>query len=88
MHEAGVVQRMVDVVSRRAAEADAVRVTDVYLEISEEPDVDAVAISLHWPILSNGTVADGAQLHFETVPAPHTFRLLSIEVADRPTDRA
>ena len=88
MHEAGVVQRIVDVVSERASEADAARVTDVYLEISEKPDVDTEAISLHWPILSDGTVAYGAQLHFETVPAPHTFRLVAIEVAEHPPDYA
>ncbi len=81
MHEAGVVQRIVDVVSERAAEADAERVTDVYLEISEDPDVDTVSISLHWPILSDGTVAHGARLHYATVTTPHTFRLVAIEVA-------
>lgn len=81
MHEAGVTQRLLDVVSERAAGAGAVAVTDVYLEVGEEAGVDIDAIDLHWPLLTRGTVADGARLHYDTVPEPFAFRVASIEVS-------
>lgn len=80
MHEAGVTQRILDVVSERAAEADAGAVTDVYLEIGEEAGIDTDAIDLHWPLLTSGTVADGARLHYDAVGDLYAFRVASIEV--------
>ena len=80
MHEAGVTERILEVVSERATEARALRVTDVHLEVGEESGIDTTSIELHWPLLSKGSVADGARLHFDEAASPFTFRLTSIEV--------
>jgi len=85
MHEAGVTERILEVVLEHATEANAHRVTDVYLEVGEESGIDTESVELHWPLLSKGSVAEGAALHFAASDAPFTFRLTSIEV-DEPTN--
>ena len=80
MHEAGVTERILEIVMEHAREAHAQRVTDVYLEVGEESGIDTDSVELHWPLLSKGSVAEGAALHFDRAEAPFTFRLTSIEV--------
>ena len=80
MHEAGVTERILEIVVEHASEAHAQRVTDVYLEVGEESGIDPDSVELHWPLLSKGSVAEGATLHFDSSAAPFTFRLTSIEV--------
>jgi len=80
MHEAGVTQRILDVVVQHALSANARRVTDVYLEVGEGSGIDTGSLELHWPLLSKGSVADGAALHFDSCETPFIFRLTSIEV--------
>jgi hydrogenase nickel incorporation protein HypA/HybF len=80
MHEAGVTERILEVVVEHAVAAHAQRVTDVYLEVGEESGIDTDSVELHWPMLSRGSVAEGATLHFDTSVSPFTFRLTSIEV--------
>jgi hydrogenase nickel incorporation protein HypA/HybF len=80
MHEAGVTERILEIVVEHAKEAHAQRVTDVYLEVGEESGIDTDSVELHWPLLARGSVAEGATLHFDEAEAPFTFRLTSIEV--------
>jgi hydrogenase nickel incorporation protein HypA/HybF len=81
MHEAGVTERILEIVLEHAKEANAARVTDVYLDIGEESGIDTESVELHWPLLSEGSVAQGSVLHFEAKEdEPFTFRLTSIEV--------
>jgi hydrogenase nickel incorporation protein HypA/HybF len=84
MHEAGVTERILEIVVEHAKEAHAQRVTDVYLEVGEESGIDTDSVELHWPLLAKGSVAEGATLHFDEADAPFTFRLTSIEV-DEPS---
>jgi hydrogenase nickel incorporation protein HypA/HybF len=85
MHEAGVTERILEIVVEHAKEAHAQRVTDVYLEVGEESGIDTDSVELHWPLLAKGSVAEGATLHFDEAEAPFTFRLTSIEV-DEPNN--
>lgn len=81
MHEAGVTERILEVVLEHAKEANAARVTDVYLDVGDASGVDTDSVGLHWPLLSEGSVAEGAVLHFNiTEEEPFAFRLTSIEV--------
>jgi hydrogenase nickel incorporation protein HypA/HybF len=80
MHEAGVTERILEIVVEHAREAHAQRVTDVYLEVGEESGIDTDSVELHWPLLAKGSVAEGATLHFDEAEVPFTFRLTSIEV--------
>ena len=86
MHEAGVTERILEVVLEHAKEAHAQRVTDVYLDVGEESGIDTDSVELHWPLLNEGSVAEGSILHFNTAPdEPFSFRLTSIEV-DEPVN--
>ncbi len=89
MHEAGVTERILEVVLEHAKEAHAMRVTDVYLDVGEESGIDTDSVELHWPLLSEGSVAEGSTLHFNSKEdEPFAFRLTSIEVdeADKPVN--
>jgi hydrogenase nickel incorporation protein HypA/HybF len=86
MHEAGVVERILEAVSERALEAQATRVTDVYLEIGEDAGIDREAVAFHWAFVSDGSIATGARLHFEKSESPRVFRLSGIEVEDGPSE--
>ena len=78
MHEAGVTERILEVVLEHATEAHAQRVTDVYLDVGEESGIDTDSLELHWPMLSAGSVAEGARLHFNSATQePFSFRLTS-----------
>ena len=81
MHEAGVTERILEIVLEHAKEANAMRVTDVYLDVGEESGIDTDSVELHWPLLAQGSVAEGSVLHFSAkVDEPFSFRLTSIEV--------
>ena len=81
MHEAGVTERILEIVLEHAKEAHATRVTDVYLDVGEESGIDTDSVELHWPLLSEGSVAEGSILHFDSKEDdPFSFRLTSIEV--------
>jgi hydrogenase nickel incorporation protein HypA/HybF len=86
MHEAGVTERILEIVLEHAKEAHATRVTDVYLDVGDESGIDIESVELHWPLLSQGSVAEGATLHFDAKEhEPFSFRLTSIEVDEPET---
>ena len=86
MHEAGVTERILEIVVEHAEEAHAQRVTDVYLEVGEESGIDTESVELHWPLLSEGSVAEGSVLHFASKDdEPFSFRLTRIEVDEPET---
>jgi len=82
MHEAGVAERLLEVVLEQAAPTDGERITDVYLEVGDASGIDAESLALHWSLLSQGSAADGAMLRLEASADPFAFRLTSVEVVD------
>ena len=82
MHELGITSRLLEVVLARAADAGAVRVTDVHLEIGEESDVAPQALEHYWPQVSGGTLAEGARLRFAVATDPWACRVVAIDVPD------
>jgi hydrogenase nickel incorporation protein HypA/HybF len=69
MHELPVAESILEMVQRHAQEADATRVTDLYLVIGKLSSIVDDSIQFYWDIISEGTLAEGAQLHFERIPA-------------------
>ena len=67
MHELPVTQSLLDLVVQRAAEVGAARVTDIYVEIGELSSYVDDSVSFYWDIISQGSVAEGARLHFERI---------------------
>jgi hydrogenase nickel incorporation protein HypA/HybF len=69
MHELPITQHILEIVLRHAQQADAVRVTDIYLVIGQLSSYVDESIQFYWDVLCRGTLAEGAQLHFEPVKA-------------------
>ena len=80
MHEAGIVERILDIVVARAAEDGAQRIVSVQLEAGTLARVSEDALSFHWEELAAGTAAEGAALHLAQTDEPTDLRLVSIEV--------
>lgn len=68
MHELPITQSILDLVVDHARRAGATRVTDVHLVIGELSRVVDDSVQFYWDILTEGTMAAAATLHFRRVP--------------------
>jgi len=82
MHEAGVAERLLEVVLEQAQLSDGEHISDVYLEVGDASGIDPESLTLHRSLLAQGSAAQGATLHLEPDADPFAFRLSSIEVVD------
>lgn len=69
MHELPVTQSLLEIALRHAKEANAKRITDLHIIIGELATVVDDSIQFYWDLIAEGTIAKGATLHFERVPA-------------------
>ena len=67
MHELAVTQSILDISLRHAKEAEAKRITGINLVIGEFASIVDDSIQFYWDFLTDGTIAQGARLHFERV---------------------
>lgn len=72
MHELAVAQSILDISVRHAQEADAKRVTDINLVIGQFSSIVDDSIQFYWNIIADGTMAEGATLHFDRIPGEMT----------------
>jgi hydrogenase nickel incorporation protein HypA/HybF len=79
MHELAVTQSVLDIALRNAQ--GATRVTDINIVIGQFASIVDDSVKFYWDIVSEGTIAHGAALHFERIPGEmncgncgHTFR--------------
>jgi hydrogenase nickel incorporation protein HypA/HybF len=68
MHELAVTESVLEIALRHAAEAGGGRITDLYLVIGRLSSVVDDSVQFYWDIISRGTAAEGATLHFRRVP--------------------
>ncbi len=45
------------------------KVTDIYLRLGQLSSIVDESVQFYWDVISQGTLAEGAQLHFTHVPA-------------------
>ena len=69
MHELSVTESLLEIAQRHAAQAGARKVTDLYLVIGRLASIVDDSVQFYWDALSQGTICEGAQLHFERLPA-------------------
>ena len=69
MHELAITESVLRIATEHAAAAGAGRITDIHLVIGQLSSFVDDSIQFYWDIISNGTPADGAVLHFRRVPA-------------------
>lgn len=75
MHELSVTESLLELAIRHAQSARAKRITDLHLVIGQLSSIVDDSVQFYWDIVSKDTIAEGARLHFERVPA----RLLCLE---------
>lgn len=66
MHEFSIAENMLDIVLQYARQNGATRVTDLHVIIGDLASTEA--LGFHWQTVSRGTLAEGAQLHFDLIP--------------------
>lgn len=64
-----VTESLLEIALRHAREAEAGRITDLFLVIGELSSVIDDSVQFYWDIVSEGTAAQGATLHFRRIPA-------------------
>jgi len=69
MHELGITENIVNIALAKAGEAQASRISQINLVIGEMSGFVADCIQFYFDSLSRDTIAQGAVLHFELVPA-------------------
>jgi hydrogenase nickel incorporation protein HypA/HybF len=82
MHELSVTESLLEIALRHAEEADAQRITRLNIVIGELSSIVDESVQFYWDIVSEGTIAEGAELNFERVEGNlrclacgHTFPL-------------
>lgn len=69
MHELGITQNLLKLALDHAEPAGARQITALYLVIGELSSVVDDSIQFYWDFVTKGTIAEGALLHFERIPA-------------------
>ena len=69
MHELAVTESILNIATDYAKKAGATRVTDLYLVIGRLSSLVDDSVPFYWDILSQDTICEKSQLHFERIPA-------------------
>ncbi|MEI7989241.1 MAG: hydrogenase maturation nickel metallochaperone HypA [Chloroflexota bacterium] len=68
MHELSFAQSILEISLNHAQMSKAKRVLDLYMVIGQLSSIVDDSIQFYWDIISQDTVCEGAQLHFERIP--------------------
>ena len=85
MHELAITEEILRITVEHAEKAQAQRVTDIHLVIGDLSSVVDDSVQFYFDFSSPGTVAEGAELHFQRVPA--RLRCRQCEQEFEPDDR-
>jgi hydrogenase nickel incorporation protein HypA/HybF len=69
MHELPITQNILQIALRYGEKSRAKKITDLYLVIGQLSSIIDESIQFYWPIISDGTIAKDAKLHFKRIPA-------------------
>jgi hydrogenase nickel incorporation protein HypA/HybF len=69
MHELAVTESILNIALKYAQQAQATRVSDLYLVIGRLSSIVDDSVQFYWEVMSEGTLCAGSKLHFQRVPA-------------------
>jgi len=69
MHELSVTESILEIALRHAKQSSAQRITHLYLVVGQLASIVDDSVQFYWDIISKGTIAEGASLHFRRLPA-------------------
>jgi hydrogenase nickel incorporation protein HypA/HybF len=69
VHELPITENILEIALRHAGQAGAGRVTDIYIVIGQLASIVDDSVQFYWDMISDGTIAKGARLHFDRRPA-------------------
>ena len=69
MHELAVTESILDIAQKHAIQAQAARVTDIYIVMGKLSSIVDDSIQFYWDMISLDTLCVGAKLHFNRIPA-------------------
>lgn len=75
MHELAITESLLKIALRHAEQAGAERITRLNIIVGELSSIVDDSVQFYWDIISEDTIAEGAELHFERVEG--TLRCLS-----------
>jgi hydrogenase nickel incorporation protein HypA/HybF len=85
MHELAVTQSILEICLRHADEASAAKITDINLVVGQFSSIVDDSVQFYWDMIAEGTIAQGAVLHFNRIPGEMTCRACGHIF--QPTDR-
>ncbi len=68
MHELAVTESLLEIALRHAQVQKVRRITDLYLVLGQWSSIVDDSVQFYWDIISDGTIAKGATLHFRRMP--------------------
>jgi len=69
MHELAVTQSILNIALEHAEQASAKRIEDIHIVMGEFSSNVDDSVQFYWDVIAKGTMAEGAKLHFQRVPA-------------------
>lgn len=72
MHELAVTESILEISLRHAQKAGAARITDIHLVIGALSSIIDDSVQFYWDTIAAGSIAQGATLHFQRIPAEMT----------------
>jgi hydrogenase nickel incorporation protein HypA/HybF len=69
MHELAVTESILQIAEKHAKEANASKVTDIYLVIGKLSSIVDDSVEFYWELISKSTLCEGSKIHFKRTPA-------------------
>jgi hydrogenase nickel incorporation protein HypA/HybF len=88
MHELSVTESILKIALKHAAQAPGKNVTAIYLVIGQLASIVDDSVQFYWEIVAQGTIAEGALLHFRRIPAELLCLDCNIRYTPRPGELA
>ena len=68
MHELPVTESLLNISLKHAQKANATQIKDIYIVIGQLASIIDDSVEFYWDIISKGTIAEDAKLHFKRIP--------------------